>query len=496
MFIIKREYRKFKDTLNDYTDWYFSRFFRNPLVTIPLLIVSTIVFFVYLLDNKLNSFCLGFVFFIIYIFLKYKEGRLLLKYFLSSVFISFLALGIMIIQVNDQKKDSGLYLKENLRSYNIAIGTRVKQKSDKQVVWGRIDDHVNVYLTIPRYPSLARGRNCVFKGKLEAVDKNNDFGLYLIHNQTYLSGKGVLDECLRRRDGFSVFYGLYGLKEEFIIRVERAVNEPYASLLIGIMFGDDRVYTEAFQQSIKATGLSHIVAASGYNILFVQNSISWLVSFINIKYRWIITLPIVFLYCFIAGNTASVLRAFVSTALYTCFDRCGHPLPGMLNIIVTTGILLLINPLYVFDIGFLLSIAATLGIIYGLPVFSKAYNLSEAIVLPAMCSIMVMPIISKYFDEVSVISVLSNAMVVGSLEYIMPLGVVLGLSLFLSDFLQSAIVILIESQLFVFVSITEYLSRFRFSLVPIPYLLSVIVVLIISMTLISIIRAGKWETLL
>ena len=111
-------------------------------------------------------------------------------------------------------------------------------------------------------------------------------------------------------------------------------------------------------------GLSHLLSISGFHFALICTLLLCLLKpFMPLKAARISALSLLLLYFFYMGNSPSVNRAWVGISLYligTLFEAR----PSALNMLGGAFLCaLIINPLSLFQIGFQLSYAATLGIL-------------------------------------------------------------------------------------------------------------------------------------
>ena len=189
------------------------------------------------------------------------------------------------------------------------------------------------------------------------------------------------------------------------------------------------------------------MAVSGANIAFLLVPFLWLLKKIGFNPRWssAIAFPAMIFYVFATGMEASVVRAAI---------MAGVTLTGMLlwrnsdiycSIAFSAIIILLNNSFMLYDLGFILSFSATLSlVIFYKAIFKVAckasQNYKRRIGGDNCCPNRVIPIIAYCFNTFSVISILSNLLIVpltglltvlGALAVIlgniyMPIGLVLG----------------------------------------------------------------------
>lgn len=169
----------------------------------------------------------------------------------------------------------------------------------------------------------------------------------------------------------------------------------------------------------------------------------------------------------ISGASSSVIRASIMTILMILADILYFKSDTISNIAFSAIIILLINPLTIFDIGFILSFGGTLGIVLLSKDFEKLFSkfgkLAETLGVTCSAQMVLMPIMMYYFNTISILSIITNLIVaplsgtitiMGFITFIaskifFPLGKLLATSLYMLSYFT------------IFVS--EFFSKISFS---------------------------------
>lgn len=147
--------------------------------------------------------------------------------------------------------------------------------------------------------------------------------------------------------------------------IERDLSGNPRALLKGILLGDRQSFPQGLLNDFTATGLTHTLAVSGFNVGIVA-----LVGFTLLRALSLRRLPtavavilLLILYALVTGLSPSVVRA----TLMACALIVGTALERDVDVLNTLGLsaalLLAVWPLSLFDPGFQLSFAATLALI-------------------------------------------------------------------------------------------------------------------------------------
>lgn len=146
--------------------------------------------------------------------------------------------------------------------------------------------------------------------------------------------------------------------------VVRSLPEPHAGLLLGILFGIKATLSKSFSESLIQTGTIHIVALSGMNI-------TMLISFVQIVFMRhlkrpianLVSIGIIIGFIAVVGMSASVIRAAIMGCISLLAVNFGRKNVPIYALILAVSCMLLLNPPWLVDLSFQLSVLATLGII-------------------------------------------------------------------------------------------------------------------------------------
>jgi competence protein ComEC len=218
-----------------------------------------------------------------------------------------------------------------------------------------------VYAQLPRYPEVAPGDRISFSASLDAPPDGPGFADYLARN-------GAVATCrIRAFSPEAPASGAIGSLErsrrdaaDLLARVLPAHEAGLAAgMLIGLRDRVDRQVAADFTTS----GLSHVVAISGWNIALVGAVILACLRRLARRPRSVLLVVAIALYTVAAGASPSVVRAALMGGIVLVARESGRKgaAPAALGL-ATTG-LLVAEPAMIDDAGFRLSVAATAGLL-------------------------------------------------------------------------------------------------------------------------------------
>jgi competence protein ComEC len=294
------------------------------------------------------------------------------------------------------------------------------------------------------------GQTLRLRGKLKTPPEDEEFSY-----RDYLAGKNIysymsIAEATHLPDegGNPVLKAVYAFKEKSIANIYKIFPDPEASLLAGILLGVDSGLPKDIQQAFKNTGTSHIIAISGFNIAIIAGIFTALFS------RWFgprrgatAAVIFIFLYTFLVGAEASVVRAAIMGSFGLFARQVGRRQMAVNTLLVVAALMCIVNPLYVWDVGFQLSFFATLGLIlYSEPFSSFSLRIigrftspdnaqrinapfSDFVLLTLAAQLTTLPIMAYHFKQISLVSIIANPFILPVQPAVMILA---GLALLLS----------------------------------------------------------------
>jgi competence protein ComEC len=312
----------------------------------------------------------------------------------------------------------------------------------------------------PRYPAYAYGDRLTVVGQLETPPEFEDFSYrdYLARFGIHAMIRRPHIEQVESGQGHPFWAAMYAFKALASESINRSLAEPYAALLNGILLGIETGIPRALYEDFNLTGTSHIIVISGSNISLIAGLLLLLGSrVVGRRYAPPLALGGIVLYTLLVGADSAVMRAAFMGGLWIFAMWVGRP-GFALNALFFSGFALtFINPLLLWDVGFQLSFMATLGLIVLVPPLEQATFgllkrrlrtehigltmalLSELLIITLAAQIITGPLIVYHFGRLSLVSLLSNLLILPAQPPIMIVGGLTALAGMLSTSLGQAL---------------------------------------------------------
>lgn len=224
---------------------------------------------------------------------------------------------------------------------------------------------------------------------------------------------------------------------------EAAAPLPAAerALVPALVDGDDSRMPAEVSADFKTTGLTHLLAVSGSNLTLVLGFVMFVARWCGVRARGLAVVGAVAVAFFVllARPEPSVLRAAAMGAVGLAGLSAGGRRRGARAMCVAVVVLVLADPWLARSVGFLLSTAATAGILLLAPSWRDALSqwlpraAAEALAVPLAAQVVCTPVIAAISGQVSLVAVAANLVVAPAVGPTTVGGLIAGLAAMVSS---------------------------------------------------------------
>ncbi|MEA3344174.1 MAG: ComEC/Rec2 family competence protein [Patescibacteria group bacterium] len=395
----------------------------------------------------------GFVLAIILISVFWKQKKIVLIGFC----LIFLIFGIWTHRTAELRIiNSALKQYNNLENSVVLTGTIIKEpdirENSIQVVL-KVDSINNIDLSsnrvgnilifASRYPEYKYGDKLKVIGRLEnpPVFETFNYRDFLSKKEIYSIVRGPKIELLDQ-DSQKTTILIRGKILDFKTKLREVIysnlSPPQSSILGAMLLGDKSRISDKLKNKLNIVGLRHITCVSGMHIAILTAILMSFLIGLGLwrQHAFYITVILMVLFITMIGFQASAIRAGIMGLLFLAGQNFGRKSFSPRAIVMAAAIMLAINPLLLLnDIGFQLSFLAVIGIIYFLPVFQKwfrkipnIFQFRNILAMTLSAQIFTLPILIYNFGYFSLISPISNVLIVPFLPYIIGSGFLFALT--------------------------------------------------------------------
>jgi len=217
-------------------------------------------------------------------------------------------------------------------------------------------------------------------------------------------------------------------------RMRRALHDgvammPYGlqSLFAGLVIGDDRDQSHEMISQFRASGLSHLCAVSGQNVAYLLAALSPLLSRLRRSSRFIAILIVLAWFVLLTRAEPSVLRAALMAGLVALNAATGTSMNARTVLAVTVIVLLAIDPMLAWSVGFALSVGATAGLAWFSARLATIVGGRGVLAATLAAQIGTTPVSMFVFGYVPVVSLIANPLALWVAGMVMMVGLPLAL---------------------------------------------------------------------
>jgi len=292
---------------------------------------------------------------------------------------------------------------------------------------------------------------------------------YFFNYRDYLKNKQIYHQIFTSNNSFLQLlkrpFSFKGLAAKFRRKInqkliENGFKDDELAVMNALLLGQRQDISSELLQSYAGAGAIHILAVSGLHVGIILLILNFLFQPLerlkNGKLiKLIVVISLLWIFAFIAGMSASVVRAVTMFTAVAIGMQVNRPTNVYNTLVISMFFLLLFHPYFLFDVGFQLSYLAVFFIVWLQPLlydfwhpkyktpnfFWKLFTVSVA------AQIGIVPLSLYYFHQFPSLFFISNLLIIPALGLILGLGIlVIALALFniLPPFLSEGYILFIN----------------------------------------------------
>lgn len=232
--------------------------------------------------------------------------------------------------------------------------------------------------------SLKSGDKLIIYTTLSLPEKTGnpdefDFGRHLLRNGICGTGYASADRWKRisGADGFSLMRLAQQCRLKLLdISRKMNIDGNEFAIISALTLGYTDTISPELRDSFSVTGASHILSVSGLHVGIIYVMLGFMLGFLDKwkrtrKIKWIAVILFLWFYAFVTGLSPSVSRSVFMFSLFAVAKITDRQSSVYNNIFLSAFVLLIINPMWLFNVGFQLSYSALLAILYFQPKIAK-----------------------------------------------------------------------------------------------------------------------------
>lgn len=325
--------------------------------------------------------------------------------------------------VHPQRPDfHGTYL----AGAKVLVLDRPQIKDGEQRFVGLLQEEgFKVRVFLPVIPALEKGDLLEISGSLREIRGPSnpgdfDYREFWAHRGIFYNlrvNKQPSPRVITNQSGFGQTL-LNGVIRRGHQTIQACMSDEQVVLLEGMLFGFQGEISEEQYALFQQSGLVHIFSVSGFHVGFIVLIGIWVANRLGKSNatRFFMVFTLIMLYGFMTGWPSPMARASIMACLGLMAHYFGREEDLPTSLALAGIVLLLINPANLFEISFQLSFLATWGLIFLYPRWRDMARVQipweKAALLSLAPQVATLPLACYYFNLVSLISVVSNLLLV------------------------------------------------------------------------------------
>lgn len=318
-----------------------------------------------------------------------KFPRLKNILFLVGILLSFIAIGF----ISREKYQSSKYLNTNIPIENCEIilqenAVKTTKNYRAKAYLSSQETSILIYLN----KDVRKGDTIVTSQlKIRTIENLNseyDFKTFY-HRQGYFYNTFIdINHCNIHPKKMNLFERFAtSIRNDILTTFSETLNDSLdIGLSMALILGETSLLDPTIYQAYINTGTVHVIAVSGMHLTLLFGFLEILLGWIPVvKYnkgvRFSIVLLFIWLFTFLVGMGPSILRAAVMLTFSLIGNLLGRRNGALNGLLFSAFILLLIDPNWLWNIGFLLSYGSLLGILLWSPILEKWLHAENPILL-------------------------------------------------------------------------------------------------------------------
>ena len=277
--------------------------------------------------------------------------------------------GISFVEKNLSKK-SFIFTGEVTEVRNLANDDRlvIKVSSIKDTLNNDIYfRNLNLLLKSDAYDG-SKGVILSFKASPEKFNLDSKYGSIMYHKGIEYFVNVKNENIIKRGKSNSLSVKIDEWKKDLIIELEKcSLHRETSEFLISILLGERNFLSPEVKESLNAVGISHILALSGLHVAILLSFFLFILFPLSFfgwnKARYVTAILLIWIYVVITGGAPSTVRAAIMATLLVIAFVSERKNSSLNALLAASLIILVIQPLSLWDIGFQLSFLCVASIL-------------------------------------------------------------------------------------------------------------------------------------
>lgn len=312
--------------------------------------------------------------------------------------------------INKTNNDSN----SNFDSYNVTlltINNQILKIKENTIIYLDKNQNLNVNTIV----------------RLTGTVSNAEYGknFLLFNYKSYLKSKKIYTTIFCSytpiviKEDYSIYNKLTNSFKSYTENLfSSKLNKNNSEIILSMILGDSDYLDDVLYYNIKRMGLAHIFAVSGLHIGLLYATLLRFFKLIGFNRRisWVITWSLLWIYGFLIGFPISIMRALVMFTFLFGSEVLFRKYNSINALAISALVLTIINPFWVFDVGFILSFSAALSLVLFNKYIQKNIKIKSKILktvyMYLFLQLFTFPVVIYFFNYLPVLGIIYNLLLI------------------------------------------------------------------------------------
>jgi competence protein ComEC len=259
--------------------------------------------------------------------------------------------------------------------------------------------------------------------RIEGECSRNDGPFSRFDRINHVVGRVTVTSVSETYSEGSLFVRTANRMRRSLVRGVEQMPSEHRALFTGLVIGDDRDQSAAMVQRFRDSGLSHLCAVSGQNVAYLLIIASPLLRRRSQWLKWTLTMLLLVWFVALTRGEPSVLRAAFMAGMVASNAALKSPANARIVLSRAVIVLLLIDPMLAWSVGFALSVGATAGLAWASAGIGRMMGSRGILAATLAAQLGTAPISLLVFGFVPVVSLLANPLAIPVAGVVMTIGI-------------------------------------------------------------------------
>lgn len=318
--------------------------------------------------------------------------------------------------------------------YIIEIDSFEQQKSSGKIL---------VYFSKKNKDTIQIGDRVLFQNSIKPIQKNYnpdtfDYSKYMANQNVFHQTKCFENDYIISGKVKNFSFHIDKLRQKLVHSFDKHhFSTRTKSIVNALLLGQKQQIDSTTLNDYKNSGVIHVLAISGLHIGIIYAFFNFIFGFLNRfdkgkTIKLFVILFLLWVFALVSGMSPSITRAvtmFSLIAIGTFLNRKNY----LFNAVAGSFLILLVyNPMYLFDVGFQLSYAAVVSILLFQPYYQKFYPsknkviiyIADLFLVSFAAQLGVLPLMMLYFKQIPTLFLVANLVVIPVATAVLILGII------------------------------------------------------------------------